>query len=339
MTLTEEQSRTLQLILHPSATVSMVCCSGVLVVLFMKRLRKRRLSMLDRIVGFMTLMDLIANSVHNLGNIMADVPHGCLVFGTILQYVLLSGLLWSTCLAYQCFSVIALRFSLAKTEGNMVYYMCVSLGLPLVVVACINFLPTFGLNEPIMGLATTWCWINSDFGLYRMIFFFGPLWLLFLVNVLLYARVGWVIHKSSRISKLINASNIHNRKRHAIVDPPLVRYAIRTLLYMAGVVVVFIPVTAARIQNMISPNDPNFMLTCLLAFFGPLLGAFNSTAFFYIEFFSNLKSSDAEHPSLSSNKGLFGRNTHPSPEPAPSLDATVGSSDDITFADALKSVA
>jgi len=62
-------------------------------------------------------------------------------------------------------------------------------------------------GKPIMGNATFWCWITQDYGKYRMIFFFGPLWIVFFFNLFVYFSTESIYKRRNKNTNQIHSGN------------------------------------------------------------------------------------------------------------------------------------
>lgn len=54
---------------------------------------------------------------------------------------------------------------------------------------------------PFWGDATTWCWISHEYKEFRLILFYGPLWIVYFSLVFIYIAVGRMLSRSTSFSK------------------------------------------------------------------------------------------------------------------------------------------
>lgn len=132
-------------------------------------------------------------------------------------------------------------------------------------------------NEPVIGNATFWCWITDKHSNLRMIFFFGPIWIVFFFNAFVYISM-----------------EIINKKRNKDMTETYAKYSVarRSNLYLLVLFITWIWGTINRIQNLIHSGHPQFILYLLHATFTPLQGFLNSMVYFWysvIEHFFEVK--------------------------------------------------
>jgi len=70
------------------------------------------------------------------------------------------------------------------------------------------FIKDYGRKDNfIMGDAKFWCWISDNGSQYRLYLFFGPLWLIFFINLAVFITMKIVIKKRNIDTSQIYAKN------------------------------------------------------------------------------------------------------------------------------------
>jgi len=117
--------------------------------------------------------------------------------GLSIQFFFISSILWTTAIAVNIFLVAVLKKDIKDIERYEYVFHIVIWILSLSLTVPLYILDNNNQNSalPIMGNATLWCWITNDYGKYRMIFFFGPLWFVFLFNAVIYISLEVICRK------------------------------------------------------------------------------------------------------------------------------------------------
>lgn len=213
-----------------------------------------------RLVFFLAITDFFV-SITFILNLHIDISSyvTCEILGASLQYFELASALWAFCIAFVLDQVI--RLNNYNVERFEKYFHVICWIVPAITVVLCHFQHLF-INT---GL---WCWVADDTrGLYRWLYFYGPL-----VLILCYVTTIYII-----ISKKIRAQL--NLTASVYLNSPSETTIQQTFRwYIIGWIVCWAPAIADRVQGMIAPNNPIFFLSALHAFFAPLAGFCNSLA-------------------------------------------------------------
>jgi len=182
----------------------------------------------------------------------------CNILAALLQYFELTSALWALCIAFTLDQVI--RVCNYHVERYEKYFHLISWGLPGITVI---------LSE-VQGLfANTglWCWISDvHYGTYRWLYFYGPLILILVYVVIVYVLVSKKIKAQLRLSAAVYQHN----------SETTIQQTFRW--YIIGWIICWVPAIVDRVQGMVAPQDPIFILSAMHAFFAPLAGFVNSLA-------------------------------------------------------------
>jgi hypothetical protein len=101
---------------------------------------------------------------------------------------------------------------IASLDVYYKYYHMISWGLPLLIAAFTFALePLFGLGRVYVSLGV-WCWISPNYSVWRLILFYGPIWLVFLYNVTAYSIIGWKLARISNAFKGSKSGSSHTSR-------------------------------------------------------------------------------------------------------------------------------
>ena len=122
------------------------------------------------------------------------LPHSywlCAIQAFCTQLFVFASLLFNASIALNIALLLARRIStddLRKLEKVYQLNWLVALLTALVPV----FLQKDGKGR-VYGDSTLWCWISNPYAILRMYFFFGPMWILFIFNLVVYGIAGKII--------------------------------------------------------------------------------------------------------------------------------------------------
>ena len=185
----------------------------------------------------------------------------CEAQAIILNFSCLSSVLWTSVYAFTLYRSLALE----KKDGwkYEIYYLLYAFGIPL----CLDLLP---LLTGSFGEAEGWCWISIkegtvvgfiDGNIWRVISYLGPLWMVIVFNIVMYAKLIRII---SRITENVEDGNmsmgfLYNRLK----------------CYPFILLMCHIPVTIHRVLGFCGYTDESeIWLSSLLASFFLILSGF-----------------------------------------------------------------
>jgi len=212
-----------------------------------------------RLVFFLAIADFFVSIVFIL-NLHIDISNyvTCEILAGALQFFELSSSCWAFCIAFVLDQVI--RANNYAVETYEKYFHMFSWGFPAVTVIIAHF-------QGLFGNAGLWCWIQeTDKGLFRWLYFYLPLVLILIYVVVVYTVVSRKIRRQLSVSATFYQTN----------NETTIQQTFRW--YIIGWVICWMPAIVDRIQDMIWPNDPIYVLTAMHAFFAPLAGFCNSIA-------------------------------------------------------------
>ena len=203
-----------------------------------------------KLIALMSLAD-VGKSICNSHPAYLLPPNGvfCYIAAAGDTFCSLASVLWSSVIALSMYiTVVRNNPSVEQYQRYFhVYCWC----LPLIIMP----LPFSTDNY---GPAQGWCWISADKGslwlgtLWRLLAFYGPLWVIIPFNIYSYAKVIQIIKFSSIVSL-----NEDVEMRDTLIR--------RLRFYPAILILCYTPVTIKRIYDFIDPEEDNFTLSIIAA--------------------------------------------------------------------------
>jgi len=223
----------------------------------------------NRIIFYLSLCDLCGSIDLICGRsfVEGNDPQRCRFQGLRIQFFFIGSALWTAAIAINIFLVVVMNKEIYEIERfEWVYHIfiwgiCLASSLFL-------FIKDYNRtdNKFIVGDAMFWCWITNDGGQYRLYLFFGPLWIIFFINLAVFIIMKIVIKKKNIDTNQIYAKNSIASRYH---------------LYLLVLVVTWFWGTVNRIQNNVHTGKPIYPLYLLHAIFTPLQGFLNSIVYFW----------------------------------------------------------
>jgi hypothetical protein len=120
-----------------------------------------------------------------------------------LQTFMLSSAFWITGLSVNLMMLMIFRNYKSRSTMNNPFIHCFNWGVPAIIAATLPFLGN--KREFVYGDATLWCWIDSSYPQFRLIFFYMPMVGMFIFNIIVY----WVIWVALRRYQKITKRNMY----------------------------------------------------------------------------------------------------------------------------------
>ncbi|KAJ3086142.1 hypothetical protein HK102_013472, partial [Quaeritorhiza haematococci] len=228
----------------------------------------------NRLVFYMSVADLFGSIFLFLAKWPMTLWQNeflCTVQGAFVQVFVTSAMFWTAIISAQCLMAIMQQKPVQSFRHLEPIYHALAWGLPTLMVV-IMYGVSFRNPErgPIFGDATLWCWISGNWNIYRLIFFYIPLWLIFIFNLFVYVYVGKTVWLSTkRIRQTATQAShglnpdIPNSPMVANANRTIQRYARKTSFYLLAFFINWLFGTINRIENQF--GKPIFALFVLHA--------------------------------------------------------------------------
>eukprot|EP00939_MAST-03C_sp_MAST-3C-sp1_P002490 g2490.t1 len=232
-----------------------------IVVTFLMFERVRKMTTF-RLIALMSVSDIFS-SISRFVNVSSDadedgngcdVSTACYVQAGMSQYFETSGFFWVLCISVHIYYLLHVVKGAPTSRQRcrmFAAYNAVSWGLPLLLLAV-------AIATGVLGDAGQWCWISKDHQWARI-----SLYYIFMVGV---AAINMVIYVTlTRVFR--------GRQGFFENHNPL---AFRLRLYLLAFVATHFFSIINRLQNIIDPDKPIFLLYLLQSIFEPLNGLWNA---------------------------------------------------------------
>lgn len=215
-----------------------------------------------KLVLYLSLADM-GNAVFMFMGVPGDGTPLCYAQAIGVSVFELATVLWTFFIALTMFLIVVKHhMHVERYEG--IFHACVW-GFSVLM----SLLP---LSTDSVGSAGAWCWLRDDDTgtLWRLLQFFVPLWLVFVVSALLNILTFVEVRRSMRQFAVTDASS------RELISASTRRMGMYPILLL----IVFAFATVNRIQNWVDPTNPLLWLFGLHGFFAALLGSLNAIVYF-----------------------------------------------------------
>ncbi|KAF5017891.1 hypothetical protein F66182_10149 [Fusarium sp. NRRL 66182] len=143
------------------------------------------------------------NMMTNVGTLMSrqyiGSPDsvGCQFQAFLIQMFMPADAFWTLSMAINVYLTFYYKFDARKLRKMEIPYLVGCYGIPFVPA----FVYVFVKNregQRVYGNATLWCWVSSEWDIWRIITFYGPVWLVIAVTFFIYIRAGSTIYRKRR---------------------------------------------------------------------------------------------------------------------------------------------
>ncbi|CAD6500828.1 BgTH12-06533 [Blumeria graminis f. sp. triticale] len=150
----------------------------------------------------------IGNMASNVATLISRSPvdHGhfdgalCQTQAFLIQMFMPADVLWALAMSLNVYFTFYWHYNASDLRRLEVYYILACYGLPFVPAVAFLFISTATKGRA-YGDATLWCWIAPDWNVFRIVTFYGIVWLAILVSLSIYVRAGkdiWIKRQQLR---------------------------------------------------------------------------------------------------------------------------------------------
>ncbi|XDG02312.1 hypothetical protein ABKA04_001927 [Annulohypoxylon sp. FPYF3050] len=170
------------------------------------------------------------NLMTNVGSLLSrryvlDVDSfGCQFQAFLIQMFLPADALWTLAMAFNVYLTFYHKFDAARLRKMEIYYLLFCYGIPFVPALAYIFIKT-EKHGRMYGNATLWCWVSSDYDIFRIATFYGPVWVVILVTMFIYIRTGGEIYRKRKQLRQFGASSSAHDPEAITMDDP---YSVKT---------------------------------------------------------------------------------------------------------------
>ncbi|KAL6862316.1 G-protein coupled receptor [Trichoderma novae-zelandiae] len=143
------------------------------------------------------------NMMTNVGTLMSRSfiyqPHspGCQLQGFLIQMFMPADAYWTLAMAFNVYLTFYHKYDARKLRRMEIPYLLCCYGIPFIPAFVYIFLKNKdGFRA--YGDATLWCWITTEWDVFRIATFYGPVWVVIFATFFIYIRAGRTIYEKHK---------------------------------------------------------------------------------------------------------------------------------------------
>jgi hypothetical protein len=105
--------------------------------------------------------------------------------------------LWTLAMAINVYLTFYFKFDARRLRRMEIPYLLVCYGIPFVPALTFLFLENKN-GVKVYGNASLWCWVSKDWGIWRVITFYAPVWCIVGATFFIYLRAGHTIYRKRK---------------------------------------------------------------------------------------------------------------------------------------------
>ncbi|KAI1436020.1 G-protein coupled receptor [Xylaria sp. CBS 124048] len=210
--LSQDVQRALTIIERVGSVFSLTGCV-IVIVTFLSSSAFRK--PINRLIFYTTCGNMLAN----IATLIAGAyrgrldSFGCQFQAFLIQQFLPSDALWAFAMSFNVYLTFYAKFDAEKLRRMEKWYILVCYGLPFP--AALSFILISSKSAGrVYGDAVLWCWISPPWDVLQIATFYGPTWVIILVTVSIYIRVGINMYKKRRELHQMSGK-YHHHPNHA----------------------------------------------------------------------------------------------------------------------------
>ncbi|KAK2024541.1 G-protein coupled receptor [Colletotrichum zoysiae] len=167
---------------------------------------------INRLVFFASF----GNMMTNVGTLMARSyvgspdSTGCQLQAFLVQMFMPADAFWTLAMAINVYLTFYYKFDAERLRGMEITYLVCCYGIPFVPALVYIFIKSDD-GQRVYGNATLWCWITPGWEIWRIITFYGPVWIAILITFFIYIRAGGDIYQKRKQLQNFNSSDRDHR--------------------------------------------------------------------------------------------------------------------------------
>ncbi|KAI9374531.1 hypothetical protein BJX61DRAFT_497664 [Aspergillus egyptiacus] len=197
MPLSTSQLHAISVTERACSTVSLLATSIIVVSFLSSQLFRKPINRLVFYASFGNIMANVATLISQSG-IRAGTNSGlCQIQAFLIQWFMPADALWTFAMAFNVYLTFFRKYNSEQLRRLEWKYFVICYGLPFIPAFLYFFIKSRSRGK-IYGSAILWCWIAPSWDFLRLSVFYGPVWLVILMTLAIYARIGNLIWRGRR---------------------------------------------------------------------------------------------------------------------------------------------
>ncbi|KAH8652494.1 hypothetical protein BX600DRAFT_96104 [Xylariales sp. PMI_506] len=212
--LTADQLRAITVIERVGSVFSLLGCIFILVTFSISKAFHKPINRLVFYASFGNMMTNVATLIAReyLESINSV---GCQFQAFLIQMFMPADAFWTLAMAVNVYLTFYFKYDAERLRRMEVWYFVCCYGIPFV--PALTYIFITKSSARMYGNATLWCWVSSEWDIFRIATFYGPVWVAILITFFIYLRAGGEIYR--RRKQLRYFSSSHDPEPLTVDDP------------------------------------------------------------------------------------------------------------------------
>ncbi|KAK4225234.1 hypothetical protein QBC38DRAFT_445758 [Podospora fimiseda] len=195
--LSPEDARLVVAIERGCSAISLIGCIFVLATFsFSDAFRQRAINRMVFYATFGNMLTNVATLMTNSFTRQVD-SFGCQLQAFLIQVFMQGDAYWALAMAINVWLTFYHKYDARMLRRMEIAYLICCYGIPFIPGFTFIFVSTPTAGRP-YGNALLWCWVKTEWEVYRIALFYGPIWLAILATMFIYVRAGREIYRKRR---------------------------------------------------------------------------------------------------------------------------------------------
>ncbi|KAK3376449.1 hypothetical protein B0T24DRAFT_220091 [Lasiosphaeria ovina] len=205
--ITPEEADAITSIERVCSVFSLLGCLFVLATFaFSSAFRNRSINRLVFLATFGNMLTNVA-TLMTRSYILNVNSFGCQLQSFLIQVFMQSDAYWALAMAINVYLTFYHKYDARMLRRMEIPYFILCYGIPFIPGFTFIFVHTESAGRP-YGNAVLWCWLKSEWEIFRIATFYGPVWVAIIIATSIYIRAGQDIYRKRR--KMLNFSGSNN---------------------------------------------------------------------------------------------------------------------------------
>ncbi|KAH6603308.1 hypothetical protein Trco_008083 [Trichoderma cornu-damae] len=169
---------------------------------------------INRLVFYASFGNMFSNVGTLISRSFVNSPDspGCQLQGFLIQMFLPADAFWTLSMAFNVYLTFYHKYDARKLRRMEIPYLLTCYGIPFIPAFVYIFIRNKDGFRP-YGNATLWCWISTEWDIFRIATFYGPVWVIIFATFFIYIRAGRTIYMKHR-----QLNNFHSSEGLSTAD-------------------------------------------------------------------------------------------------------------------------
>ncbi|KAJ6779342.1 hypothetical protein PWT90_04280 [Aphanocladium album] len=195
-TLTEGQLAAVSAIERGCSVLSLLGCLFIIITFCMSSAFHKPINRLVFYASFGNMMTNVGTLMSRayLGDILSA---GCQFQAFLIQMFMPADAYWTLAMAVNVYLTFYYKFDAVSLRRMEIPYLVLCYGVPMIPAFVFIFVKDSD-GVRVYGNALLWCWISTEWDIWRIASFYGPVWVVIVLTFFIYIRAGRTIYEKRK---------------------------------------------------------------------------------------------------------------------------------------------